>query len=136
VAEVVIVDDDAAGLPAMVGGLIAAAIEDPGKARILDSMKGTVTIVIPDADAEIGLRFSGGVCRVHGAPIPGSTIRIEASADRLFGLSSAPMIFGLPSPFAAAGRDLTKQILRREIRFSGIRHVTLLRQLTALLSTT
>jgi hypothetical protein len=134
VAEVVVVDQDAAGLPAMVGGLLAAAAEDPAKARILDSMRGTVTIVIPDAGAEIGLRFLSGVCRVHGAPIPGSDVRIEAGADQLLGLTNAPTLLGLPSPFAAAGRDVARRLWRREIRVSGFRHVTLVRQLTTVLS--
>ena len=120
----------------MVAGLIAAAIEDPAKARILDAMRGTVTIAVPDADVDVGLRFSGGVCRVHGAPIPGSTVRIEMPADQLMAFSTTPLLLGLPSPLTPGGRDLVRRVLRRDVRFRGIRHVTLLRQLTALLSLT
>ena len=45
--------------------------------RVLDAMNGTVTIAVPDAEVEVGLRFSNGVCRVHSGPIPGAKVRIE-----------------------------------------------------------
>src|SRR4051812_37327577 len=111
-AEFVVVDEGAAGVPTMIAGLLAAAIEDPAKARILDVMRGTVTIVVPDAGVDVGLRFADGVCRVHGAPIPGSTVRIEMPADQLMAFSTTPLVFGLPSPLAPAGRDLVRQVLR------------------------
>jgi hypothetical protein len=133
-AEVVLADPDAAGLDAMLAALLTSAIENPAKARLLDAMNGTVTIAVPDADVGVGLRFSGGVCRVHSAAIPGAKVRIEMPSDTLMGFSTIPLLYGLPSPFTPAGRTFTRQLLTREVRISGLRHLRLISRLNTLLS--
>lgn len=133
-ASVVLDDPDAAGLDAMLAALLTAAIEDPGKARTLDAMNGTVTIAVPDAEVEVGLRFSGGVCRVRDGAIPGSQVRIEMPSATLMGFSTIPLLYGLPSPLSAAGRAFDLALLKREVRIGGLRHLTLIRRLNTLLS--
>lgn len=128
----VLVEDGAEGLAAIVGGLLAAAI--PAKAHILDAMNGTVTIVVPDAEVEVGLRFSRGVCRVQGGAIPGSKVRIEMPADTLLAFSTIPLLWGMPSVLTPEGRAFTMQVLKREVRISGLQHVRLVTQLNTLLS--
>lgn len=131
----VVVDDGAEGLAAMLGALLAAAAEDPAKARVLDRMRGTVTIEVPDAEVTVGLRFGNGTCRVSPGAIPGSAVRIEMPADVLMGFSTIPLRYGLPSPLAPEGREFVRRLLRREVRIGGlVRHLTLVRRLDVLLS--
>jgi len=133
-ASVVLADPENGGLDAMLAGLLTAAIEQPAKAAMLDSMNGTVTIAVPDAEVEVGLRFSGGVCRVHPEAIPGSKVRIEMPSDTLLGFSTIPLMLGMPSVLTPAGRAFTKQVLTRSVKISGLRHVKLITQLNTLLS--
>lgn len=126
----VVVEDGAEGLAAMLAGLL----DNPAKAHLLDAMKGTVTIAVPDAEVEVGLRFANGVCRVSGSAIPGSAVRIEMAAETLMAFPTIPLLFGLPSVLTPEGRAFTKLMLTRRVRISGLRHLTLVRQLNTLLS--
>jgi hypothetical protein len=134
VASVVLADPESAGLSSMLAALLASAVERPDKAKVLDAMNGTVTISVPDAEVEVGLRFSGGVCRVHDGPIPGAKVRIEMPSDTLMAFSTIPLLGGLPSPLAAEGRAFTKQLLTRKVKIGGLRHLRLVTQLNTLLS--
>lgn len=133
-ASVVLADPENGGLDAMLAALLTSAVSDPAKARVLDSMNGTVTIAVPDAEVEVGLRFSGGVCRVHPAAIPGSKVRIEMPSETLMGFSTIPLMYGMPSVLTPEGRAFTKQVLTRQVKISGLRHVKLITQLNTLLS--
>ncbi|MCA1823772.1 MAG: hypothetical protein LC640_05810, partial [Frankia sp.] len=133
-AEVVIADDDAEGLAGMLAGLLRAAVAAPAKATLLDAMAGTITIAVTDADVEVGLRFGLGVCRVLSGGIPGSTVRIEAPSDVVLGLATTPLLAGLPSPLTASGRAFHRNVLTRQVRIRGLRHVGLITQLNRLLS--
>jgi hypothetical protein len=130
----VVLEGEPEGLAVMLGALLQAAAEDPAKARVLDAMKGAVTVAVPDAEVEVGLRFGNGVCRVYGDAIPGSTVRIEMPADTLMAFSSIPLMFGMPSAMTPEGRAFTKQVLTREVRIYGLRHLRLITQLNTLLS--
>jgi hypothetical protein len=130
-----VVTGDADGLAGMLGALLAAAVEQPAKAAVLDRMRGTVTIVAPDAEVAVGLRFGNGVCRVSDGAIPGSTVRIEMPSETLLGFASIPLLYGLPSALTPEGRAFTLAVAKREVRISGlVRHLTLVRQLNTLLS--
>ncbi|MCA1823175.1 MAG: hypothetical protein ABR520_01460 [Mycobacteriales bacterium] len=133
-AEVVLSEDDAEGLAGMLAGLLRAAIADPAKAALLDSMAGTITIAVTDADVVVGLRFGLGICSVLSGSIPGGMVRIEAPSDVVLGLATTPLLAGLPSPFTASGRDFHRKVLTRRVRIRGLRHVGLITQLNRLLS--
>lgn len=134
-ADVVLADPEAAGLDAMLAALLTAAVERPDKAKVLDAMSGTVTIAVPDAEVEVGLRFSHGTCRVHDGPIPGAKVRIEMPSDTLMAFSTIPLMYGLPSLLTAEGRAFNLKVLKREVRIQGlVTHLTLVRQLNTLLS--
>jgi len=134
VASVVLADPGSAGLSSMLAALLSSAVEKPEKARVLDRMKGTVTIGVPDAEVEVGLRFGNGTCEVQDGPIAGSTVRITMPSDTLMGFSTIPLLVGMPSPLTAPGRAFTKQMLTREVRIQGLRHLCLISQLNTLLS--
>lgn len=133
-AEVVLADPEAAGLSSMLAALLSSAVEKPEKARVLDAMNGTVTVAVPDAEVEVGLRFSNGTCRVHDGPIPGSKVRIEMPSEMLMAFSTIPLLAGMPSPLTAPGRDFARQVLTRKVKIGGLRHVRLITQLNTLLS--
>ena len=135
-ATVVVVDPDNGGLDAMLAGLLSAAIEKPEKARVLDAMNGTVTIAVPDAEVEVGLRFKDGLCQVYPSAIPGSKVRIEMASETLMSFSTIPLLGGLPSVLTPEGRAFTTKLLKREVRIGGLWHLTLVRQLNTLLSLT
>lgn len=135
-ASVVLTDPENGGLDAMLAGLLSAAIEQPAKARVLDATNGTVTIAVPDAEVEVGLRFGNGVCQVSPAGIPGSKVRIEMPSDVLMSFSTIPLLYGLPSVLTPEGRAFTTKLLKREVRISGLWHLTLVRQVNTLLSLT
>jgi hypothetical protein len=136
VPQVVLADPEAGGLDAMLAALLTSAIERPEKARMLDATNGTVTIAVPDAEVEVGLRFSHGVCRVYPSAIPGSKVRIEMPSDTLMAFSTIPLMYGMPSLLAPEGRAFAKQLLAREVRITGLRHLRLVTQLNTLLSLT
>ena len=133
-AQVVLADAEAEGLAVMLTALLTSAVERPEKARVLDAMNGTVTLAAPDAEVEVGLRFSGGVCRVYGEAIPGAKVRIEMPSDTLLAFSTIPLLYGLPSVLTAEGRAFTRQVLTRQVRITGLRHLKLITQLNTLLS--
>lgn len=133
-AEVVLADPEAAGLPAMVAALLVASAEQPAKASVLAAMRGTVTLVVPDAEVEVGLRFGGGRCTVQAGQLAGAAVRITMPAEELMGMSTMPLLFGLPSLFAPEGRELTRKLVRRQVRIEGLRHLRLVRQLTTVLA--
>jgi hypothetical protein len=132
--RVVLVDPEAGGLDAMLAALLSSAAEKPEKARVLDAMNGTVTIAVPDAEVEVGLRFGKGICQVYPHAIPGSKVRIEMPSETLMGFSTIPLMLGMPSLRTPEGRAFTKQVLKREVRISGLWHVRLVTQLNTLLS--
>ena len=133
-AQVVLVDPENGGLDAMLAGLLTAAVEKPEKARVLDAMNGTVTIAVPDAEVEVGLRFGKGICQVYPSAIPGSKVRIEMPSDTLMGFSTIPLLAGMPSVLTPQGRTFTKQVLSRQVRISGLWHLKLVTQVNTLLS--
>ena len=135
-ARVVLVDPEVGGLDAMLAALLTSAIEKPEKARILDAANGTVTIAVPDAEVEVGLRFGNGVCQVYPTAIPGSKVRIEMPSETLMGFSTIPLLAGMPSVLTPQGRAFAKQVLAREVRISGLWHLKLVTQLNTLLSLT
>jgi hypothetical protein len=133
-ATVVLDDPEAGGLAAMLAALLSSAVERPDKATVLDAMRGTVTIAVPDAEVEVGLRFAEGTCRVYEGPLPRSTVRIVMPSDTLMGFSMIPLLRGMPSPLAPEGRAFNVALLKRDVRISGLRHLTLITQLNTLLS--
>lgn len=130
----VVLEEGSEGLAAMLHGLLAAAVDDPRKADLLGRMRGTVAIVVPDAEVEVGLRFSGGGVRVSDRAADRSDVTLTMPSDTLLGLPTVPLLLGLPSVLSPGGRDFARQVLTRRVRIRGLRHVGLLSGLTTLLS--
>jgi hypothetical protein len=133
-ARVVLDDDRAEGLAVMLHGLLSAAAGRPAKQALLDGMRGTVTIRVPDAGVAVGLRFAGGTATVYDHALAGSTVTLTLPSDVLLGLPTVPLLLGLPSPLVPEGRAFARRLLRGEVRVGGLRHLGLVTGLNRLLS--
>ena len=64
------------------------------------------------------LTGAGGV-EVRDGEDPAAQIAITADSDRLLGLTTAPLRFGLPDPFDARGRVVLRDVLSGRIASAG-----------------
>lgn len=133
-SEVVLVDPEAAGLPAMLAALIEAAVADPARAALLDRTRGRVTIVVPDAEVTVGLHFADGICRVVSGALDRSDVVLTLDSATLLDLPSVPLLAGLPSVLHPRGRAFARAVLRRRVVIRGVRHVGLVTALNRLLT--
>ncbi len=127
---------DLAGLAEMIAGIIRSNLEaHPGRGRLIDGARGTVTIRARDAGATVGLAFDGRSVRIGNAPHPRPQVEIVADADDLLSLSTVPLRFGLPDAATREGRMVAGHILRRRILVRGLlKHPGLVRRVQGLLS--
>ena len=126
--------DEPSGFASMVGGLIDQNLErDPSRRRLLRSSSATLTV--PDAGVAVTVRTSAGGVEVRDGEDPAAQIAITADSDRLLGLTTAPLRFGLPDPFDARGRVVLRDVLSGRIRIRGmLTHPRRLARLSSLLS--
>lgn len=135
-AEVVLADGARAGLAEMIAGLVRAGVAaDPARERLLQTRRGAVEIVVPDAGVVVGLTFVPGTLTIVDRPVGGADLRIVADADVVLGLAGVPLVAGLPDLRTAAGRELASHVVRGRLRLrlrpAGL---GLLRTVTRLLS--
>jgi hypothetical protein len=129
-------EGDVDGLGGMLAGLVEANLErDPARASLLRDITGTINIVAPDAEAEVGLEIAGGVLSVYPDAFRHPGIEIRGASDVLLELTSVPLRFGLPDVMTPGGRAVMTRMLRRELRVKGmVAHPVLLGRLNRLLS--
>jgi hypothetical protein len=129
-------EGDIDGLGGMLAGLVEANLErDPARAVLLRDVSGTINIVAPDAEAQVGLEFAGGRLSVYPKPFRHAGIEIQGPSDVLLELTSVPLRFGLPDLMTPGGRAVIKRIIRRDLRVKGmVAHPVLLGRLNRLLS--
>lgn len=132
--RVVYATDEPSGLATMVGSLIDQNLErDPTRRRLL--RRSMVAITVPDAGVAITVRMSPGGVEVRDGADPAAQVAITADSERLLGLTSAPLRFGLPDPIDPRGRAVLRDVLSGRIRIRGLlRHPRRLARLSALLS--
>jgi hypothetical protein len=127
-------DDAPSGLASMVGGLIEQNLErDPARRRLL---RPTVaTIAVPDAGVSITLRLGPGGVEIRDGADATAHVGIVADSDRLLGLTSAPLRFGLPDALDRRGRAVLRDVVSKRVRIRGmLRHPRRLARLSSLLS--
>ena len=126
--------DEPGGLATMIGGLIDQNLErDPTRRRLLRLSSATITI--PDAGVAITVRTSRGGVEIRDGADPAAHVAITADSERLLGLASAPLRFGLPDPFDPRGRAVLRDVVSGRVRIRGmLMHPRRLARLSALLS--
>src|SRR5918992_4589658 len=115
VATVEYLDAEPNGLAAMLGGLIEGNLsQHPDRERLL--RPSVVAITAPDVDVSVTIQIAPGRVAlsngVHGRP----DLHVRAPSDTLIELSSAPLRFGLPDAGSKEGRDVTRKLLRGELK--------------------
>lgn len=129
-------DPEPNGLASMIGQLIEQNLaRDPSRRRLL--RPGAASIHATDAEVTVLLRFTGdGVELANGVSGHGS-VQVRADSAALLDLAASPLLFGVPSPLDARGRDLLLAIATNRVRVRGlVRHLPAVRRLTMLLSAT
>jgi hypothetical protein len=114
-------DREPNGLAAMVGGLIEANLRQHPERRSL-LRPAVVELVAVDAGVSVRIALSPGQVSVsNGSSGQGRPrVRVVADSEGLLLLSSAPLRFGLPDPMSSDGRRVLANVLRRQIRISGL----------------
>ena len=126
--------EEPSGFASMVGGLIEQNLErDPTRRRLLRPSCATLTA--PDAGVAVTVRTGAGTVEVRDGEDPAAHVAIRADSDRLLGLTTAPLRFGLPEPLDARGRAVLRDVLSGRIRIRGmLTHPRRLARLSSLLS--
>jgi hypothetical protein len=127
-------DSEPNGLAHMLGGLIQQNLDrDPNLARYLDG--SVVAIEASDAAVAVTIRLNPDIVVVSNGVAADAQVIVTASSERLLGLASAPLRFGLPDAFSRHGRVVLGDVVARRVRMAGmVRYPRRLSRLTRILS--
>jgi hypothetical protein len=119
IATVEYLDAEPNGLAAMLGGLIEANLtRHPERERLLQP--AVVGITAPDAGVSVTIQIAPGRVALsnglHGRP----DLHVRAQSDTLIELSSVPLRFGLPDAGTKEGREVTRKLLKGELKVRGM----------------
>jgi hypothetical protein len=129
------------GLRDLVETLVEANLaRAPGRALRI-TRREAAALVATDADLAVtvqmlpGALHAPGSVLIHDGEDPWAEIVVRAPSVGLLELAATPLRFGLPDVLTHDGRDVVRQLARREIRVRGlVRHVGTVRRLSMLLS--
>jgi hypothetical protein len=132
---------EAAGFREMVEGLVEAnLVRAPARARRI-THREAAALVATDVDVAVTIQMLPGALHapgsvlVHDGEDPWAEIVVRAGSVGLLELAAVPLRFGLPDVLTPDGREVLRQILRRQIRVHGlVRHLGTVRRLSMLLS--
>jgi len=109
--------------------------QNPHKKKTFKSRYGVVAIDLKDIEAAVTLVFSGGKARIEQGIVGKPDIVIRTDSDKVIGLNSISIKFGLPWYFDEAGVTVLKQIFSGEIKVQGMLvHPVILTKLTKIMS--
>jgi len=127
---------DETALAVMLADIIRINLETkPEKLKDFQSLRSRVYIYATDAEVEITLDFVRGKLTVYGGKAGQPQISIITDSSTLLDLTNIQIKGGLPNFFDQTGREVTKKLLRGELKIKGLvsRLVSLVR-LTKVLS--
>jgi hypothetical protein len=105
------------------------------KMRTFQSMYGVVAIDLIDIEAAVTLIFAGGKLRIVPGIVGKPDIIIKTDSDKVIGLNSISIKFGLPYYFDEAGLTVLKQLFSGDLKIKGMMaHPFLLTKLTKIMS--
>ena len=116
--------------------LLASNLEqNPHKMRTFQKIFGIVAIDLPDIEAAVTLIFSGGKLKILKGIVGKPDLIIRTDSDKVIGLNSISIKFGLPYYFDEAGLTVLKQLARGELKIEGmLAHPIILTRLTKIMS--
>ena len=132
--NVSVAGEEPSGLASMLAQLIETNLAtDPGRVSLL--RPSVVVMDVPDAEVTVFLRIAPDAVRVGDGAVPDAHLRIRTDAERLLGLTTVPLRFGLPDVARPEGRAVVGDLLARRLRIEGLLlHPIRLARITQLLS--
>lgn len=133
--------DDRGGLRDLIEGLVEANLARvPGRALRI-THREAAALVATDVDVAVTIQMLPGALHapgsvlVHDGEDPWAEVVVRTDSVGLLELAAMPLRFGLPDVLVADGRQVCRQILKRDIRVRGLlRHLGTVRRLSMLLS--
>jgi hypothetical protein len=129
------------GLRDLVESLVDANLARAPARALRITHREAAALVATDADRAVtvqmlpGALHAPGTVLIHDGEDPWAEIVVHASSVGLLELAATPLRFGLPDVFSPDGRDVVRQLVRREIRVRGmVRHLGTVRRLSMILS--
>lgn len=116
--------------------LLGANLEqNPHKLSTFNKIYGIVAIDLKDIEATVTLIFSGGTMRLEQGIVGKPDIIIRTDSDKVIGLNSINIRFGLPYYFDEAGMTVIRQLFSGELKIQGmLQHPIILTRLTKIMS--
>ncbi len=109
------------GLALMLADLLNQNLEQhPAKIRHFRRLNGNVCITANDAGVALTMVFGQGNCVVYDGMLGKPKLSIETDSEAVLGLSTVPLIAGLPDIFKEEGRVILGQILSGKIKIKGL----------------
>jgi len=120
----------------IISDLLSSNMEQKAeKLKTFQSMYGVVAIDLVDIEAAVTLIFAGGKLRIAPGIVGKPDIIIRTDSDKVIGLNSISIKFGLPYYFDEAGLTVLKQLASGELKIQGMfTHPVLLTKLTKIMS--
>jgi hypothetical protein len=112
-------DEEPNGIAVIVGGLIEANLkEHPERAALLK--RATVGMVAPDAGVAMTLHVMPGRVIVANGLLGRPDVVVRTDSSTLTELSSTPLRFGFPDAMTSEGRQVTRKLLRGDLKVKGL----------------
>ena len=109
--------------------------QNPHKMATFNRIFGVVALDLKDIEATVTLIFSGGRVRIEQGIVGKPDIVIRTDSEKVIGLNSINIKFGLPYYFDEAGMTVIKQLLSGELKIEGmLLHPIILTRLTKIMS--
>jgi len=109
--------------------------QKPEKMKTFNNLYGVVAIDLKDIEAAVTLFFQGGRLRIEQGIIGKPDLIIRTDSDKVVGLNSINIKFGLPYYFDEAGLNVLKQLMSGELKVEGmLAHPIKLTRLTKVMS--
>lgn len=117
---VVYPDREPNGLASMLGGLIEGNLAGhPERARLLSKVS-TYGIRARDVDVDVSIRLAPGKVIVRNGIVGRPNILVETDSETLVGLSSVPLMLGLPDIGTKEGREVNRKLLNGKLKVKGM----------------
>jgi hypothetical protein len=109
--------------------------QNPHKMRTFNNLYGIVAIDLKDIEATVTIHFSGGRATIKEGIVGTPDLIIRTDSDKVIGLNSLNIKFGLPYYLDEPGREVIKQLIKGELKVEGmLAHPFMLTRLTKIMS--
>jgi len=109
------------GLAVMLADLLDQNMEqNPAKVKHFQKLRAVVAISAIDAEVKLTLFFNKGSCTVYNGLVGKPDLHIECDSETILGLSTVPLLAGLPDVTKVEGRKMIGQILSRKLIIHGM----------------